>query len=193
MRWIGPLLALTVAALLLFSCRRTRGTTPFGRYGWVGIGLIAVAMVFRPLGWTAASTVTLPLCWAGLLLALDAALPGASLLRGGPQIALWMAQLSLFSWLPFEFFNERLPNWAYVGFPSNPLPRYLILGWLFATATPVFFLLTQLLAAAWRISPDPQDKSAGGGQTFDRICAIAGALLLLVEPSRFSHGRGFYL
>jgi hypothetical protein len=180
--WIGPSLAAAAAAFLIGSHLRKRKVAPFARYGWLGLGLIAAALLFQPLGLTTAAIITLPLCWTGCLLAVDAALAGVrggSLLQGEPEILLWMCLLSLFSWLPFEVCNALLPNWTYVGLPANPLPRYLILGWLFATITPALFVLRGLLGAAWGAEASKNnERSPANGPVF-LGCAGAGALLLL--------------
>lgn len=92
------------------------------------------------------------LAWTGYLLAVDSAVfsvRGQSLLRSHPERLAWLAVLSVFLWMPFEWYNLRLAGWYRSGLPLGPV-RYLLLGWSFACVWPALFLTADLLLAVIR-------------------------------------------
>ena len=87
--------------------------------------------------------------WTGLILAVDSsvhALRGRSLIRSSPAAFAWLAVLSIFLWLPFEWYNLRLGGWYRTGLPAGPI-RYLLLGWFAACIWPALFEMADLFAA----------------------------------------------
>ena len=122
------------------------------------------------------------LAWTGYVLAVDAAIfavRGKSLIRSRPDAFLWLVILSVFLWLPFEWYNVRLAGWYRSGLPLN-LSRYLLLGWSFACIWPALIETADLLVELWfkrshsdKLHWRPNPALACG------ICA-SGATLLLV-------------
>ena len=89
------------------------------------------------------------IAWTGLILAVDSsvhALRGRSLIRSSPAAFAWLAVLSIFLWLPFEWYNLRLGGWYRSGLPTGPI-RYLLMGWFSACIWPVLFEMADLIAA----------------------------------------------
>ena len=168
---LGVGLALTLAAgSFLVGCyRRAPRRTAYPAYGWAGLVVIvlAEALLFWDI-WPVPIYFT-PLVWSGYIAAVDAAIysiRGRSLIRTEPEALVWMAVLSLFLWLIFEWYNLRLLNWIYVGLPGNVYLRYLGYGWAFATITPALLETAEfLLATRFRNGQAPeaaQAESAGG-------------------------------
>ena len=59
-----------------------------------------------------------PLAASGYVLAVDAAvyaIRGRSMLRNQSDAFAWLAILSIFLWLPFEWYNLRLGSWYRAG------------------------------------------------------------------------------
>ena len=97
--------------------------------------------------------------WTGLILAVDSsvhALRGRSLIRSSPAAFAWLAVLSIFLWLPFEWYNLRLGGWYRSGLPAGPI-RYLLLGWFAACIWPALFEMADLFAAL--ASPEAAPKA----------------------------------
>ncbi len=161
-----PVIGLTAAALcavlLLAACLRAERRRPFGWPGWAGLAAFAgcAAILASP---AAAPAPTVPLAWSGLVLAADSAvhaLRGRSLLRTRPEVFVWLATLSVFLWLPFEWYNLQLGGWYRAGLPSGPA-RYLVLGWSFACLWPALFETADLLLAlAGRRPPTGSSRRA---------------------------------
>lgn len=139
---------LSVAGLVA-AWLRARRVCRFGWLGWCGLvglggcgGLLLVADAPRPalLG---------PLAWTAYVAAADAAahsLRGSSLIRSQPNGFAWLAVLSIFLWLPFEWYSQRLAGWYHAGLPSG-LARYLLLGWSFACIWPALWETADLMLA----------------------------------------------
>ena len=88
--------------------------------------------------------------WTGYVLASDVparALRRRSILSSRPDAFVWLAVLSIFLWLPFEWFNQRLGLWYRAGQPAG-IGRQLVLGWSFACVWPALFETAALLAPA---------------------------------------------
>ena len=139
--------ALSVAALVGAILRAPR-RHPFGPLGWVGLsafclcGALVVAPVAEPVFLGA-------IAWTGLILAVDSsvnALRGRSLIRSSPAAFAWLVVLSIFLWLPFEWYNLRLGGWYRSGLPAGPI-RHVLLGWFSACIWPALFEVADLLAA----------------------------------------------
>ncbi len=129
------------------SARRSR----FGVSGWIGLTAVvgSTAYLASPLDDPAG---LVPLAWTGYVLAVDAAVfatRGQSLIRSRPESFVWLVVLSVFLWIPFEWYNLRLAGWYRAGLP-NGLVRYLFLGWAFACAWPALFETADLLLSTSR-------------------------------------------
>ena len=168
---LGVGIALTVAAgSFLVGCywrapRRSR----YPAYGWIGLVVIAVAEALLFLDIWPVPVYFTPLVWTGYIAAVDAAIysiRGRSLIRTEPEALVWMAVLSIFLWLIFEWYNLRLLNWTYGGLPGNVYLRYLGYGWSFATIIPAMLETAEfLLATQFRNGQAPEiawAESAGG-------------------------------
>ena len=140
-------MALSVVVIAV-AVRRAPRRRPFGPLGWIGLsaGCLCGALLAAPVG----KPIFLgALAWTGLILAVDSsvhALRGRSLIRSSPSAFVWLAVLSIFLWLPFEWYNLRLAGWYRSGLPTGPI-RYLLLGWSFACIWPALFEIADLFAA----------------------------------------------
>ena len=120
------------------------------------------------------------LAWSCYALVVDSAVysvRGRSLLRARPDAFLWLAVLSIFLWLPFEWYNQRLAAWYRAGMPAG-LSRYLLLGWSYACIWPALFETADLLlAVAFRSTARPRPPAMPGlGPVL--LVVAAGALCL---------------
>ena len=177
---IGLAVAVGAAAALVGRWLRMPRVAAFGLVGKAGLGVFCgcVALLALPLSDHAAVGT---LAWTGYVLAVDAAVfaaRGRSLLRSRPEAFLWLAVLSVFLWLPFEWYNERLAGWYRSGLPPD-LSRYVLLGWSFACIWPALFETADLLLALWfkRGRDDIADRRPG--LPLSCSVAAAGAVLLL--------------
>lgn len=111
------------------------------------------------LGWTAPAA-----AW-GLAFGLDALagrLRGRQALAFDGRAAVWLATLSVFGSALFELVNQDwLALWAWVGFPSDPLTRYVSLGLTQAARLPLAAAAAVLLA---------------GGAALDRLSRLLPAV-----------------
>ena len=148
---LGVALTVLAAGFLLVSFLRAPKVHPYPVYGLVGIGVIALAELFLYLDVPPVPMYFTPLVWSGYILTIDAgvfAIRGRSMIRSEPQALVWMAILSIFTWLLFELYNLQLQNWTYVGLPRNDYLRYLGYGWSFATIMPAILETAEFLMAA---------------------------------------------
>ena len=112
-----------------------------------GIALIAGALIGSRLS-QELDLFRFPLCWAGVLLALD----GAARLRRGrsplarPSDWLACAAASVVFWDIFELVDLRLKNWWYRGVSPDPWGGALFAAVSFATVLPAVRLGTFVLA-----------------------------------------------
>ncbi|MDE0622244.1 MAG: hypothetical protein OXH83_11275 [Bryobacterales bacterium] len=177
---IGLAVAAGAAGVLVGRWLQLPRVAAFGLVGKAGIGVFCgcAAVLALPLSEHAAVGA---LAWTGYVLAVDAAVfaaRGRSLLRSRPDAFLWLAVLSVFLWLPFEWYNERLAGWYRSGLPPD-LSRYVLLGWSFACVWPALLETADLLLALWfkrgrdDIAARRPGRSSSGG------VAAAGAVLLL--------------
>ena len=128
------------AATLVMAFVRTPRCAATGAAGWSGIAVFCVCGAwlgtsFPKPAWLVAAA------WTGYVVAIDAAVysvRGWSLLRSRTNAFLWLAVLSVFLWLPFEWYNLRLAAWYRSGLPAGPL-RYVLLGWSSACIWPALF------------------------------------------------------
>ena len=153
MLWVALLITASLTAYLLARYPRAEKVARFEAYGWVGLGIIAVAEVLLFAEVRLVGFYFTPLVWTGYILAADAAvfsLRKRSLIRCEPDAFLWMAILSIFLWFIFEIYNRELLNWTYVGLPRGVVARYLGYGWSFATIWPAVLETADLRMALGR-------------------------------------------
>lgn len=171
---LAAIIALKVAAAILVTAFvRAPRLRAFGMGGWSGVAVFCVCGAWlgtpfaKPAGLVAAA-------WTSYVVAIDAAaysLHGRSLLRSRPSAFLWLAVLSVFLWLPFEWYNLRLAAWYRSGLPDSPL-RYVLLGWSSACVWPALYETADFfLALASRREPAKSRRVPLG-----RAAAIALAI-----------------
>ena len=136
------------------------------------------------------------LAWSGYALAVDSAvysLRGRSILRTRPEAFLWLAVLSPFLWLPFEWYNLRLAAWYWAGMPTGP-SRYLLLGWIYACIWPAIFETADLLlATSFRFEPRPlPSESPRVGRVATVVAAGTLCLALPVLVPRLDLGEHLF-
>ena len=146
---------LAVAGLIAAWVRAARPRC-FGVVGWVGVATFGActALLASPFP---KPSILVALAWSGYVLATDSAvfsLRGRSLIRSSPRGFVWLAALSIFLWLPFEWYNLHLAGWYRSGLPAGPI-RYLLLGWSFACIWPALFETADLFLAVTRREPLP--------------------------------------
>lgn len=144
----GLVVTILATASLAAAWMRVRRRLPFGAPGWIGLAVLAASacLLAGPLPKPAFLSA---LAGSGYVLAVDSAvysLRGRSILRTRAESFLWLAVLSLFLWLPFEWYNLRLAVWYWAGLPSGPV-RYIPLGWVYACVWPAIFETADLLLA----------------------------------------------
>ena len=207
---LGLFLTLLAVLYLLDSYRRAERLAPYPRYGYVGLVVILAAEILLFLDISPIPVFFTPIAWTGYIVAVDAAVYSVrerSLLRSEPEAFVWMAVLSIFLWLIFEWYNTRLLNWTYVGLPRNVYVRYLGYGWSFATIIPAMLETAEfLLATRFRGGRAPEAiriEPAGGldlagPATHDQeatasvVWPLLGVVLLSV-PVLLPVGWGVYL
>lgn len=156
------------AATLVTAFVRAPRLASLGAAGWSGMAVFCICGAWlgtsfpKPAGLVAAA-------WTGYVAAIDAAVysvRGCSLLRSRTDAFLWLAVLSVFLWLPFEWYNLRLGTWYRSGLPDGPL-RYALLGWSSACVWPALYETADFfLALASRREPAmprrcPPSRAAG--------------------------------
>ena len=181
MAFVGLAVAVGAVGALAGRWLSSPRVAAFGLAGKTGLGVVCgcAAVLALPLNQYAAVST---LAWTGYVVAIDAAVfaaRGRSLLRSRPEAFLWLAVLSVFLWLPFEWYNERLAGWYRSGLPSD-LSRYALLGWSFACIWPALFETADLLLAVW--SRKALGDLAAWRPARSLSCSVAavGAILLLV-------------
>ena len=100
------------------------------------------------------------------------------MLRSRPDAFLWLCVLSVFLWLPFEWYNLRLAGWYRSGLPLN-LSRYLVLGWSFACIWPALIGTADLLMTLWFKPIHREGPTRRPSPALARGTAASGAVLLL--------------
>ena len=152
----------------------------FGALGWTGLATAGLSVALLASPWRAPALGAL--AWSGYVVAADSAvfsLRGRSMIRSGPQAFAWLVILSIFLWLPFEWYNLRLAGWYRSGMPAG-LERYLLLGWSFACIWPALFETSDLfLALAHRDAPAAGRGSRPGILAVLATVAAGGACLVV--------------
>lgn len=180
MESVAQVVAVGAALALAGQWLRTPREAPFGFIGWAGLGLLAGCASIMVVSASEPAVVG-ALAWTGIVLAVDAAVlaaRGKSLMRSRPEAFLWLVILSVFLWLPFEWYNVRLAGWYRSGFPPN-LSRYLLLGWSFACIWPALFETADLLIALWFDRSHSNKLHRRPSPAVARCISAAGATLLL--------------
>ncbi len=161
---LGVALTVLAAGFLAVSFLRSAKVCPYPAYGLAGLAVIAIAELLLYLDVHPVPVYFTPVVWSGYILAVDGAvfaIRGRSLIRSDPQAFVWMAILSIFTWLIFEAYNLRLRNWTYVGLPPNEYLRYPGYGWSFATITPAILETAEFLMAAVFRGGAPPTRTSG--------------------------------
>ena len=181
-----PLAGLTLATVavagLIAVCILAHRPHRFGLVGWAGLTTVATcaALLASPFRMPPALGA---LGWTGYVAAADSAvfsLRGHSLIRSSPRGFVWLAALSIFLWLPFEWYNLLLAGWYRSGLPTGPA-RYLVLGWAFSCIWPVLFETADLFLAVMRRN-FPAVESASGLRPRVAVPMVAGGLVCLTLP-----------
>jgi len=152
---------------------------------WVGLALIAV---FWPLNWMLSGDRThllfFPL-WLGYVLAVDGLVlrrTGESLLWRSPGVFAWLFPLSVPTWWLFEWFNERLGNWEYLGSDHfTDLEYFFYASLSFSTVIPAVFESAELVRSLrWieRFADGPRFPRGGDSRGYRIAVAAAGAAML---------------
>lgn len=182
----GLAAAALAAAALLAAWQLTPRPFGFAWHGWGGLAVLGVWAALLagsappPVFWK-------PLAASGYVLAVDAAvysIRGRSMLRSQADAFVWLAILSIFLWLPFEWYNLRLGVWYRSGLPVAPT-RYLLLGWGFACIWPALFetadlFLTTALRSADRRAGERRSRrqAKAGPATAAGVACLAAPLLV---------------
>ncbi len=170
--------AATVGVLVAEFTRAREKKLPF--YGWLGLGLLAVAEILMFRGVQPVATYFTPIAWTAYILVADAAvraIRGRSRLTATPVRFVGLAFLSIPLWLTFEVYNLRLKNWTYVGVPSNWTLAILGYAWAFATIWPGILETADLVEAfGWFGKSQPIELP----RSTERALAVAGAAMVLV-------------
>ncbi len=154
----------------------------FQWYGFVGIGLILLAEAGLIFHWWFFELFMTPVCWTGLILALDALnfrIRGHSLILSRTKEFLWMLPWSIGLWYLFEFYNLFIRNWHYVGLPDVRWLRYLGYFWSFATIWPGVLEIYELIVNL-NILSDVRVKSIRPSATLLTISFAFGLVCILV-------------
>lgn len=169
------------AAILVTAFVRAPRLRRLGAVGWFGVAVFCVCGAWlgtpfaKPAGLVAAA-------WTGYVVAIDAAVycvRGHSLIRSSPNAFLWLAVLSVFLWLPFEWYNLRLAAWYRSGLPDSPL-RYVLLGWSSACIWPALYETADFfLALASRRKPAKPRRAAPSSAA---VIALAVGVACLTVP-----------
>ena len=191
MTGLGILITALNALVMLVGFMRHK-RAPFPIYGWLGLGVLALAegLMLRHV-WPVTVYFT-PIAWTGYLVLIDAmvrAIAGRSRLRDEPRRFLQTALVSIPLWLIFEAYNLRLANWTYRGVPMNWAAAALGYGWSFATITPAIFETADLIAAFGWFPPGRQLRFSPLEE--NSAIALGGVSLLL--PLVVPHELAAYL
>lgn len=182
MRLLGLSAFIVALTALTAACLRIARPSWFGVPGWVGLSALVTSTA-----WLASHSDTpaglVPLAWTGYVLAADSAvfaIRGQSLLRTRPETFAWLAILSVFLWMPFEWYNLQLAGWYRAGLPSGPI-RFVLLGWSFACIWPALFETADLLLAVSR-SGSGEDPPGSTASIRKAAALIAAGAAFLVVP-----------
>ena len=155
------------------------------RHGYWGLALVAI---FWPLNWLLPGDRThwafFPL-WLGYVLTVDAIVlrrTGTSLATRAPATFASLFPLSVPSWWLFEWFNDRLGNWEYVGTGHfSGLEYFLYCSLSFSTVVPAIFESAELARSfrfIERFGRGPKFPGRGATLSYRLTLASVGAAML---------------
>lgn len=158
-------------------------------YGLAGAAVIVVGEALLFAGVPLVEQWFTPIMWTGYIMLVDALVrrhKGTSILSDHPREFLFLAVISIGSWLIFEGYNLLLRNWSYVGLPENTIARYFGYAWAFATISPGMFLTFEYLDLILPGDPAPAPARLPNG-VFALFIAIGivSLVLPLVKPSTY--------
>lgn len=134
--------------------------TPFPRWGWLGIGIVAIAWIlaWNRFAWFAPlQTYTFTPLWVGYILVVNALTflrTGHCLLVDRPGYILILFPLSAIFWWFFEYLNLFAHNWYYLGGNDSTgwIWDFLVSSLPFSTVLPAVLSTRDLLASYHRLS-----------------------------------------
>ncbi len=135
---------------------------------WLGLAVIVISECMLIFKIEPVYTHFTLVVWWGYILFLDGAIKrrrGVSFLADRPLFFIYMAVLSVFWWLVFEFYNCYLENWVYIGLPDNIVHRYCCYILAYATITPAILTTFEAALTFWPPAVDldlhrrPQSKT----------------------------------
>lgn len=189
---LAAIIALKLAAATLaIAFVRAPRRASIGVAGWSGIAVFCVCGAwlgtpFPKPAWLVAAA------WTAYVVAVDAAVyavRGCSLVRSRAHAFLWLAVLSVFLWLPFEWYNSRLAAWYRSGLPDGPL-RYVLLGWSSACVWPALYETADfLLALASRREPAKPGRCPPSGAAGTALAVGIACLTVPVAIPRLDAGE----
>ncbi|WNM57086.1 hypothetical protein [Candidatus Nitrospira allomarina] len=169
---IFGLLALLISATVapfLWRYRKTRSHSPckstsakeFPWWGWMAVGWTTFASI---LAWTRFSwfqewqPYTFPLLWLGYIAVINAlcfSRTGRCMITHQPAFLFKLFLLSAGFWWTFEYLNQYVQNWHYVGLvPTQPLLTYSWFTLSFSTVLPAVLGTYEYLSSfSWIRAP----------------------------------------
>lgn len=165
-----------------------RHVTTVNSYTGLGLAIMLVsesatlARVEPFLSWNT------PICWTGFILFADGIVRrvrGNSWLSASPREFAFLALVSIPSWLVFEFYNQFIHNWYYVGLPENFALRELGYAWSFATISPALFEGAELVGALRRpratgSTPPTSNPAQSLAMHWTLASVVAGTAMLIL-------------
>ncbi|MEW6237558.1 MAG: hypothetical protein AB1656_19420 [Candidatus Omnitrophota bacterium] len=124
----------------------------FPAWFWAGAFIIAASETLLYYRIEPVYTHFTLIVWWGYILFLDGIIKrrrGVSFLADRPRFFVFMAAVSLFWWLIFEFYNCYLENWIYIGLPPNIIHRYICYALAYATITPAILETYEIFLTFW--------------------------------------------
>ncbi|MBD3267856.1 hypothetical protein GF373_14405 [bacterium] len=190
-RWFGkPLEPGNFPAYDLLPWKKPMDRVPW--WSWFGLAVIIISQLLLIPQVEPIYTHFTLIVWWGLILFLDGLIRkrrGVSFLPDRPVLFLFLAIVSLFWWLVFEFYNCYLENWVYIGIPENLYHRYICYGLSFATITPAILLTYEFFLTYWPLqgkhaSSQPRKWTLWTWFLFGAVCV---ALPLLIPQREIRH------
>ncbi len=179
--WIAAPVAFGVGVAAAGTIGNT--ASRFGAVGWSSLGVLGGCLTGLQVLDEPGPVCGL-LAWSATIVAVDAAVMarlGRSLLRSQPERFVWLAVLSIFLWVPLEWYGQRLGAWYRAGLPLGPM-RYVLLGWGSACIWPAIFELADLVLALGRRNPVVAESLPGRPDTRRVVLVIALGVVCLVLP-----------
>ncbi|MGC9330082.1 MAG: hypothetical protein ACP5I1_20770, partial [Candidatus Hinthialibacter sp.] len=121
-------------------------------WSWLGLTIILISETLLFFQIEPIFTHFTLIVWWGYILLLDGLIKrrrGVSWLADKPLFFLYLALISAFWWLVFEFYNCYLENWIYIGLPQSIVYRYICYLLAYATITPAILLTYLFVLTYW--------------------------------------------